>query len=215
MNANLQQLLHNGRLWRGGQHRFRRPADDGRGLASGHAALDRALPFGGWPRGALTEILHPYPGQGELQLLLPALARLSRDKRYVVLIDPPWQPYAPALHTAGMQLAYCISLDGLAEPDRHWALEQALRADHCGAALAWPRRNPDNKALRRLQLAAESGGGCAFLFRSPRVRDQHSPAALRLQLHPGEHGAELEILKCRGRHADSTRIQVPLFNNPA
>ncbi len=206
--SELQQLIQHGRLWRGRQHGLDDTTDERLGLASGHEALDRSLPFGGWPRGALTEILHAYPGQGELQLVLPALARLSRAHQYVLFIDPPWLPYAPALSAAQVQLPYCLSLDGLAEADRHWALEQALRAEHCGAALAWPRRDPDNKTLRRLQLAAEAGGGCAFLFRPPRVRGQHSPAALRLQLHANGNGIELEILKCRGRHAGAARIHI-------
>jgi protein ImuA len=50
-------------------------------LASGHAALDAQLPGGGWPVGALTELLLPHPGVGELRLLAPALAALQRQQR--------------------------------------------------------------------------------------------------------------------------------------
>ena len=37
-------------------------------LASGFAALDRELPGGGWPCGALTELLGGLEGIGELQI---------------------------------------------------------------------------------------------------------------------------------------------------
>ncbi len=42
-------------------------------VATGHATLDAALPGGGWPLGALVELLQAQPGQGEWRLLLPAL----------------------------------------------------------------------------------------------------------------------------------------------
>ena len=210
MNGNLQQLMQHGRLWRGQQHGFHRPADDQLGLATGHATLDRALPFTGWPRGALTEILHPYPGQGELQLLLPALVRLSEQQRYIVLIDPPWLPYGPALAAAGIDLAFLLSVERLDESDCHWALEQTLRAGQCGAVLSWPRRDLAGKTLRRLHLAAEAGDSCGFLFRQPRFRTQHSPAALRLQLSSADNGLQVEIIKCRGRNPAATPIEISL-----
>ncbi|MEI8324881.1 MAG: hypothetical protein WCH44_05835, partial [Betaproteobacteria bacterium] len=45
-------------------------------LVSGHPALDAQLPGGGWPVGALTELLQMQSGTGEWGLLLPALAQL-------------------------------------------------------------------------------------------------------------------------------------------
>jgi hypothetical protein len=203
----LQQLIREGKLWRG-QDSGRSPDSDASGVASGYPPLDRALPFGGWPRGALSEILHAEPGQGELQMLLPALSGLSSAGRYIVFIDPPWVPYAPALAMAGIRLPFFINISRLDDSERHWALEQTLRAGQCGAVLAWPRRELDDKTLRRLQLAAEAGDSCAFLLRHPRFRAQHSPAALRLQLHPGEPTSQVEIIKCRGRHPSTRRIQL-------
>src|SRR5579862_5430764 len=43
-------------------------------LVSGFDELDRRLPRGGWPLGALIELLCFAPGIGELSLLLPAPA---------------------------------------------------------------------------------------------------------------------------------------------
>ena len=45
------------------------------GESTGHAALDAVLPQGGWPRRALSELLLPADGVGELELLLPAQPR--------------------------------------------------------------------------------------------------------------------------------------------
>ena len=49
-------------LWRA--HQLGRAGAAG-ALASGFAALDAVLPGGGWPAGALTELLLPQPGVGE------------------------------------------------------------------------------------------------------------------------------------------------------
>ena len=72
----LETLLHRADVWRGGAA----PASAtglGTALPSGFDALDAQLPGGGLPRRALTEILLPREGIGELRFLLPLLARPS------------------------------------------------------------------------------------------------------------------------------------------
>jgi hypothetical protein len=69
----LQELLAHPSVWRG---RSRAAVET---LPTGFAALDAGLPGGGWPRHGLVEILTPRPGVGELYLLLPVLAALSRS----------------------------------------------------------------------------------------------------------------------------------------
>lgn len=56
-------------------------------LPSGHGTLDLMLPGGGWPTGALTELLIQQPGIGEVRLLQPVLARTG--KRPVMFLQPP------------------------------------------------------------------------------------------------------------------------------
>ena len=48
-------------------------------VPTGFAELDVLLPGAGWPAEALTEIYVERPGMGEMRLLMPALARLTRD----------------------------------------------------------------------------------------------------------------------------------------
>ena len=77
----LGEMLAARTVWRAGQGVATRRD----GEPSGHAALDAALPDGGWPRRALTELLLPSDGVGEIALLLPTLARLTAAGERVVL----------------------------------------------------------------------------------------------------------------------------------
>ena len=189
----LDTLLQRRDIWRGGRLS---PATGG-GLSTGFPELDAGLPGGGWPRGALTEILTTQEGIGELRLMLPALARLSRGDRWIAWIAPPRLPYAPALAAAEIDLSRVLLVCPRAQTDALWATEQALRSGTCATVLAWPRQSND-RALRRLQLAAEAGKTCGFLFHYTRGAGTPSPAALRLRLEPNIQGLSVHILKCRG-----------------
>lgn len=165
--------------------------------SSGFPELDTWLPGGGWPRGRLTEILIDREAIGELSLLMPALAALSRERRWIAWITPPHIPYAPALAAWGVDLTtlLLVTKRGM---DRLWAAEQALASGMCGAVLSWPEA-ADFRRLRRLQLAAERGGACGFLFRPQSAAAEASPATLRLTVARQERELIVEILKgCRG-----------------
>ena len=69
------------------------------------------------------------------------------------------------------------------EADHVWALDQALRCPGVAVALAWPEKL-DPKTFRRLQLAAEQGGGLGFLLREERARQEPSWADVRLLVRP-------------------------------
>jgi hypothetical protein len=197
--APLQQALRDGRLFQGGRARHAP-----HGLASGNSALDEALPWGGFPRGALTELLVAADGLGELSLLMPALVELTRRER-IVLIAPPYIPYAPALVRAGIPLAKLAWIE--TPSDRAmWAAEQCLRAGCLGAALIWSTGG-DERALRRLQVAAEDGGSFCFVFRPAQHAINSSPAALRLLVDAGGTGTtRLRILKCRGAQPQTAAL---------
>ncbi|HDX0791238.1 MAG: DNA lesion error-prone repair protein ImuA, partial [Stenotrophomonas maltophilia] len=70
---------------------------------------------------------------------------------------------------------------------------QCLRSAACAAVLCWPHQ-ADDRALRRLQVAADSGQCLGFVFREAQAARNPSPASLRLQL---DHG-QVRVLKCRG-----------------
>ena len=199
----LDHLLADRVLWRGRAQARSTPDAQPTGIA----ALDAELPFGGWPPASLSEILMPCDGIGELSLLWPTLARLTAARHAVVLVGPPNLPYAPAWHLAGVNLDHVLVVR--AEPrDALWAAEQSLRSAACGAVLCWPKHASD-KALRRLQVAAETGRALGFAFRPESAAANPSPAALRLQLHGQPR--RVRVLKCRGATPLSRSIPLPPF----
>jgi len=166
--------------------------------ASGHAELDAHLPGGGWPVGAMVEILQPEGVHVEWRLLLPALA--AQGTGPVLLVGPPWQPFGPALAAQGLAWSRLVWCATQAPKARLWACEQALRCAEVAAVLAWLPRQVRAEPLRRLQLAAAQHAKLLFVMRPAEVRDEASPSPLRLQVAPeaGTEALAVEILKRRG-----------------
>ncbi len=166
-------------------------------LPSGHAALDAELPGGGWPRGAMVEILQLQPGQGEWRLLLPALAAAPPGP--VVLVGAPHAPFGPALAAQGLAPERLLCITSPEPAARLWACEQALRCADVAGVLAWlPQVRAEQ--LRRLHLAAAQQSKLLFVMRPAPARQEASPAPLRLlaTLPPQEDALQIEIFKRRG-----------------
>ena len=188
-------------LWRG-----REPNRHQRTLATGHARLDAYLPGGGWPVGAVTELITNQPGLGEFSLLFPALAEISHNGQWLILVDPPWVPYPAALQGHGLALERLLLVRTDNARESLWACEQALHGIQGGAVLAWPEQASFAR-LRRLQLAAEAKAKLAFLFRPEQALTSASPCALRLHLQGAAQGdawgnargTRIDLIKCRGK----------------
>ena len=179
-------------VWRG-RARLRRE----RGEPTGYAALDAVLPDGGWPRGALSEILHARDGVGEFALVLPMLAALTRRGERVVLVAPPYLPCAVALAQHGVVLEHLALIESDSRQNTLWAAEQCLRSGAVGAVMAWPGK-ADATQLRRLVLAAETGKSIGVVWRDVRAASESSPAALRLVAQREYAREQVRILRCRG-----------------
>ena len=203
----LDELLQRACVWRAGAGTPPVRA----GLASGFSPLDNILPGGGWPRSGLTEILSAATGIGALRLVLPALAKLSREGRWIIWVAPPYVPYSPALHSYGLDLTRVLVVDlpedeASARTQTLWAYEQALRFDDCGAALLWQDRI-SNLRLRRLQSAAQTSSTWGLVFRPASCVSQPSPAPLRLEIEalPGVLASvsllRVSVRKARGAQA--------------
>ena len=204
----LQELMQRAGMWRGGElpplatHQ------------TGFAGLDAILPGGGWPQAGLVEILTASSGIGALRLVLPMLAAASRAGDWIVWVDPPHIPYAPALDAGGVALSRVLLVDlptrstASGEDDEIlWACEQALRFADCAVALMWLGATTPALPMRRLQLAAEAGATTGIVFRPATCAAQSSPALLRLALETpaGEEGStplalEVKVIKARGTH---------------
>jgi len=190
--AALEEILQRQPVWLGRAPQLSAPA-----TPTGFPVLDAELPGGGWPSGALTEILGSQQGIGELQLVLPALAALTWAGKRVVWLAPPHLPYAPALAAAGINLSQLVVVRAPGRRDALWAAEQALRAGCCHALLGWFRRAGYDD-LRRLAVAAEGSAAWIALFRPREAAAESSPACLRLALEPDGDALSVRILKRRG-----------------
>ena len=200
-DSKIARLLEHPAIWRG------RSAAQRSGLSTGFAALDEYLPDSGWPRTGLIELLVSRFGSGELTLLVPALATLTRAAaaRWCVWVTPPLVPFAPALASCGLVLDR-LAVVGGARP--LWAFEQTLGSGACDAVLGWVRQMKP-RDIRRLQLAAERGRTLGVLFRPRRAAREASGAVLRLSVEPLAFGVRLTILKGRSARRDALDLRWP------
>ena len=172
--------------------------------ATSYAALDKVLPGGGWPLGALIEILQPQAGIHEWGLVVSTLAALQHEspRQLMVLAGMPYLPFGPALgaRQLNMQRLLCIHARQGDAPTLLWATREALQCADVSAVLAWL---PDARSahLRRLQIAAHAHNKLLFVFRPLRAQNESSPAPLRLLLEGTAHDAGnllVHVLKRRG-----------------
>jgi len=172
-------------LWRG----QRRPA--GQTVSSGRAELDAWLPTGGWSCGRLTELLPVRWGIGEMDMLLPLLARQTGNAQPVLLAGPPWLPCPQALIRAGVILDRLIVIRARAHA--LWATEQSLKSGLFGAVILWhPGGQVQAQTIRRLHLSAANGRAPVFVCYRPGQQPPPSLSALRLAIQPGP---ELSVLR--------------------
>ncbi|OOG51248.1 translesion DNA synthesis-associated protein ImuA [Rhodanobacter sp. C01] len=197
----LSALLDARQVWRG-----RTPEVRVGDQPTGWRALDAVLPAGGWPEASLSEILLPVDGVGELRLVLPTLARLTQGQRNVVIVSPPYTPCVAGWRQQGVNMRRVEFVDA-GEKDVLWATEQCLRSGSCAAVLAWPH-HADDRALRRLQVAAVTGQTLAFVFRDRSHLSNASPAALRLELEAPPR-PQIWVRKCRGGAVPAQAIPLP------
>ena len=202
------------RIWRGKGASVARAV-----IPTGFGELDSHLPGGGWPLGAITEVFVDGYGIGELGLLMPALAALTKvdpakPPKWVAWIAPPFVPYAPALQQHGLNIDRLLMIHPTSgNKNRLWAIEQVVRSGSSAGVLAWVAaadagRDARGRAmqgaiaedvmLRRLQLAAEDQGCWVLLFRPASASQQRSPAALRIRLSQAQAATRVQIFKCRG-----------------
>ncbi|RYX98241.1 MAG: translesion DNA synthesis-associated protein ImuA [Comamonadaceae bacterium] len=202
IRAGLADSLANTAVWRAGELGGEsRPV-----ICTGHAGLDAVLPGGGWPQGALVEILQPQAGISEWGLVAPGLASLQTDspRQLIVLVGAPALPFGPALGAQELQMRRLLSVragKGQA-PELLWATREALQCADVAAVLAWL---PDARSahLRRLQIAAHAHDKLLFVFRPLRAQHESSPAPLRLLLEGqaaeiGGGNLRVHVLKRRG-----------------
>lgn len=179
-------------VWRGDQL----SRQNGRCVDTGHSALSAALPGGGWPEGALIELMPSQPGIGEIRLLRPVLRQVLAH-RAVALVQPPFTPNTSCYAEWRLDPRQLLWISSSRCADSLWATEQILKNGSCAAVLCWqPIIRPE--ALRRLHLAAQRSDTLFFMLRPASAAQNASPAPLRIQIEPAAGGVLLHIVKRRG-----------------
>jgi protein ImuA len=212
-------------------------------VSTGIEALDRLLPDAGFREGTLVEWLAE-SGSGDQLALLAAAPALGSD-RVLIVIDGEKTFYPPAAAALGIDLRRLIlvrpgkaagslpresggktvgkitasrtqaSRTSTLGTETLWALEQTLQSR--GVAVTFCRLERLNaRVFRRLQLAAERGGGLGFLIRAPSARNEpswsdvrlwvepapaaaptHAPANTAEEISPSGRRWRVEVLRCR------------------
>ena len=170
------------------------------GISTGYENLDSVLPDAGWPKSGLVEIEYQSIGVGELRLLAPVLKQLSQSRnQWITWIDSPCIPYAPGLHSLGIDIRKILLIHTKKNKDILWALEKSCKSKNCSAVLVWLNQPLKFKETQRLQLAAKAGGNLIYLFRLSTQQSGSSASELKLNLrHTEESGViNIDILKRR------------------
>ncbi len=177
-------------------------------VSSGCQDLDRLLPDRGFHRGTLVEWLAAENGGGAETLALAAARSSCREGGAMVVLDSSRELYPPAIARLGIDLEQLIVVQAMNPVDSLWALDQSLRCLAVAAVLAWPGRL-DGHTFRRLQLAAEEGGGLGLFIRPRAAEHEPSWADARLLVAPlpgeGFSGRRLRIRLFRSRGGSDGR----------
>jgi len=166
-------------LWRGSQL----ARGGARTVGTGYPALSAELPGGGWPVGALVELLVPHAGCGEMRLLAPGLAGTVAERRPLALVAPPHPPHAAALAALGVPLDALLWLRTGNRRDALWTAEQTLKAGCCGALLFWQMEAAPADVLRRLHLAAARAGDTLAILGAWRPSTSQSTFAAETEIY--------------------------------
>lgn len=115
--------------------------------------------------GKVTEIIMRDDELGNMPMLMPLLAQLSRDDRWFVWVAPPVVLPKALLADAGIDLSKVILL----KPDENHSVydlsRQALKAGTCHAVITWPGYLSDDE-LNDLEDAAREGASHGIVIRS-------------------------------------------------
>ena len=218
--------LESTHVWRADRLAHRAEQDTPPVLPSGHAALDAQLPGGGWPVGALIELLqHEGAARFDWQLLSPALAaRLARHDGPLVLVGepalqktssdgsastqgrpfvPPGQP--PAAHSGQSIRSIGPAGDAVLEPFGPALLARGLPAGR----LLWVRTDALGARLWAVEQALRCASVAAVLAWLP-ARVQVA-ALRRLQLAAQASATPLFVLRPASAQQEASPAPLRLF----
>jgi protein ImuA len=210
LRREINRLEHNGR------------ALEKTAVSTGCPTLDAVLPWQGLPQGGL-HIVQGKPGDGAVFGFSGVLAGRLRAKNGVIVwiqrkVDgqETGTPYGPGLDPLGVNTQRLLIVKTRRDVDLLWSMEEALRCSDL-AVVVGEGVAPNLTAVRRLQLAAETGGTTALLIMPPggatlnvaaltywRVMAAPAPATILPTLHPAW---DVELVRCRGGKPGQWRME--------
>ena len=189
---------HDGRLLTLDASRLR--TSPGGSLRTGLDALDELAPGGSFARGAVHELLSD-PKEGKPLFVATLLARGSST---IIWSDPLDDLYPPALVARGLDLKRLFLLR-VKVVDQTWAVAECLRCKGVGAVVAAIPTLTRLEA-RRLQLAAEQGGGVGILLRPTGRGSDIYAAATRWLVRPAPGERTIQRWTVQLLHGHGGRI---------
>ncbi|MEO1092215.1 MAG: hypothetical protein AAFX81_16430 [Pseudomonadota bacterium] len=153
---------------------------------SGAPAIDDHLPGGGLRLGALHEVT----GRGATGFATACAGRIAEVRPGLVVwcqhrrrVHDEGRLYGPGLGAFGLDGARLLVVDAEDDGEGLWVLEEALRSTAVAVAVG-EIDALDLFHTRRLQLAAEAGGGAGILLRPATPALLPSAAVTRWQVMP-------------------------------
>ena len=193
-------------------------------FTTGLRAIDELLPHDGFARGAVHEVLAD-PKHGTPRFFALLLARSAafdggtafqpvnenlhglqtRATGALVWCDPRDELYPPAVAALGIPLNRLYVLHPRSAPDHVWAVAECLRCKGVSAIIA-PVERLSRIEARRLQLAAEQGGGAGILLRPLDRHVSVYAAATRWLVAPTRGRRTVQRWKVKLIHGHGGRI---------
>ncbi|HEV2295096.1 MAG TPA: hypothetical protein VGR35_14675 [Tepidisphaeraceae bacterium] len=128
----------------------------------------------------------------------------------IIWSDPRGQLYPPALAAMGVDLRQLYLLRTSTPADETWAVAECLRCKGVGAVVAAPAVLSRVEA-RRLQLAAEIGGGVGLLLRPAGKRSMHYAATTRWLVAPAPGERSVQRWRIQLLHGHGGRVGETVF----
>jgi protein ImuA len=170
--------------------------------------LEEMFPERRLPAGSLVELLSDAVGAGAWTLALFLAKHACGTHKTLIIADVERHFYPPGAAALGIDLDRALVIRPRTRQKALLAVTQSLRCPAIGAALARFEQLPAVD-FRRLQLAAETGGGAGFLLRPLTALRTPSFAAVRLVLAPvvsvqADRVVQVEVARLRGGKSEQS-----------
>lgn len=114
----------------------------------------------------LTEVFCQAEGLRQLHLLVPVLAKLSQNRKWITFIAPPCLPNERALARAGVDTRKIQIIHTRTIRDYWKTLDDVLNNGQSSAVLCWPPQGEYNDAKRvQMKQAGDENDTLVFVFR--------------------------------------------------